>query len=226
MTEVIVSIHQPNYLPYLGFFDKIKQSDVFVLLDNVQFLRADTKHGFYHRNRIRTPQGWMWLTLPIKREFKVNIHQAKLADDKWKEKHWKAIKFNYENSPFWSKYSPFLQDYYQKEHKILSQATIPVIKWMAEQLGIKCKILIASEMDLDESLHATDRLIEIIKKLGGTTYIAGKLGKDYMEVDKFPQNGIKLVFQDYKHPEYKQNFSGFVPYLSAIDYLFNTGGTL
>ena len=218
MKEIVVSIHQPNYLPYLGFFDKIKKSDIFVIFDDVQFVRTG-KFAWQHRNRIRTKEGWMWLTIPVKREI-TKINQVEIADEIWKVKHWKSIKTNYNSSKHWFDYSDFLEGFYSKNYKLLVDVTIPLIKWLMDQLNVKTKMLIASDMGIDSSLHATDHLIEIIKKVGGNVYLSGILGKEYLEENKFQENDIKLVYQDFLHPTYEQNFLRFVPNLSAIDFLF------
>ncbi len=218
-----VSIHQPNYLPYLGYFDKMKNSDTFVILDNVQFVRTG-EFAWQHRNRIRTQSEWMWLTIPVVRDYGVEIKDVKIANQGWQEKHWKAIEANYRRTLCWETYSGELETFFTKKYNLLVEINIPLIKWMAEKMGIEKKILIASEMDLDESLNSTDLLIEIIKKTGGKKYISGKFGQDYLDKTKFQENDIELIIQNFVHPVYKQKYEGFVPNLSAIDFLFNVGG--
>lgn len=217
MNEKIVSIHQPNYLPYLGFFDKIKKSNIFVLLDTVRFSRSE----FYHRNRIRTNEGWIWLTIPVKREFGTKINEIKVANQHWQKKHWKSIATSYSRTPSWDKYSPSLCKFYESTYEKLVDINIPLIKWFIEQLGISSKIVLASELNPDESLTSTDLLIEIIKKTGCNVYLSGPMGRGYLDERKFAENGLKLIYQKFEHPTYKQVYSGFIKNMSALDFMFN-----
>ena len=221
----IVTIHQPNYIPYLGFFDKMKKADTFVILDNVQFVRTG-KFAWQHRQKIRTKEGAMWLTIPVKREFKIDINKVQIDKQDWQIKHWNAIKTNYSSSNHWDDYSTELEKFYHVEYNLLVDMTIPLIKWLADRFNINTKIEHASKIVQNELLSSTDLLIEIIKKLNGDTYISGKFGAEYLEKDKFMENNINLITQDFHHPVYEQKFSGFIPNLSSIDYLFNVGGKL
>lgn len=218
----IVSIHQPSYLPYLGFFDKIKKSDVFVLLDIVQFSRSE----FYHRNKIRTKGGWLWLTIPVKRMFGAKINEIKIANQNWQKNHWKSIVTNYSKAPFWDKYSAELSKFYENSYEKLVDVTIPMICWFRDSLGISSKIILASELDLDESLTSTDLIIEIIEKTDCKTYLSGSMGKDYLGEDKFEENGIKLVYQKFGHPIYRQVYPGFIENMSALDFMLNNNKNL
>ena len=222
MSETVVTIHQPNYLPYLGYFDKMAHANIFVILDTVQF----TKHiGLCHRNKIRTKDNPMWLTIPTpKISNELPINEVRVANNNWQKKHWKAIKLNYVKSKFWNKYSDFLERTYSHKYEKIIGVNIPLIMWLREQLDIKTKLIFASQLNIDKNLKATDLIINIVKELDGTAYISGKLGYvNYVEKHKFAENGLELFYQDYKYPIYEQHFSGFFPNLSAIDFLFNTG---
>lgn len=221
----IVTIHQPNYIPYLGFFDKMKKADIFVILDNVQFVRTG-KFAWQHRQKIRTKEGVMWLTIPVKRKFKTNINKVQIANQDWQIKHWNAIKTNYGSSKYWNDYSAELEKFYQAKYNLLVDITIPLIEWITDRFNIKTKIELASKIVQNEFLSSTDLLIEIINKLNGDTYISGKFGVEYLEKAKFTDNNINLIIQDFNHPIYKQKLLGFVPNLSSIDYLFNVDGKL
>lgn len=225
MTGKTISIHQPNYLPYLGFFDKIKNSDTFVILDNVQFVRTG-EFAWQHRNRIRSKGGWLWLTIPVVRDFKSKIKDVKIANQNWQEEHWKSIEFNYRRTLYWDEYSSGLSEFYKKDYDLLVDINIPLIKWFMEKFGLKSEIILVSDLNLDENLQSTDLLLEIVKRLDGGIYLSGKMGETYLDKGKFQNNGIEIIFQNFHHPIYKQKYPEFIPNLSAIDSLFNAGITL
>jgi hypothetical protein len=219
---MIATIHQPNYLPWLGFFDKIKRSDILVILDTAKFVEDD----FQQRNKIRTSskQGWMWLTIPIPKDcHDVPINKVKMADSNWKQEHWKSVQHFYARTPYFESYSKFFQKIYRSDIKNLSEFNIEIIKYLISAFNINSKVFVASEMPINHSLKSTDMLIEIINRVGATHYISGKSGKNYMDETKFKDAGIGIEYQNYRHPEYPQAFSGFIPCMSAIDLLFNCG---
>lgn len=216
---MIVTIHQPQYLPWLGYFDKIDRADVFVLLDNVQF----KKNEWQNRNKIKTAQGWQWLTVPVTYKYPQLINEVEINNrDKWQHRQNQSILSNYKKSPFWGKLEHFLSEIYSTEWKFISALNIFVVRRLAELLGIKTPIFIASEIgnfpdDPDE------RLITITSHFGADTYLAGSGGRDYMDLEKYEKNGIRVLFQDFKHPEYQQLFGAFEPFMSVIDLIFNHG---
>lgn len=221
---MIVSIHQPNYLPYLGFFNKLKNSDLFIIFDTAQYVKND----FHNRNRIRTPQGEVYLTIPIpskdcylKRICEVNLPQ----DTKWALKHWKSIELNYKRAPHFDEYSKFFRELYSNPPKYLLELNESIINYLLKSFNIKTKIIKASELDLDYSMKSNDLLIDMLKKVGATEYISGKGrgGEHYVDIPKFESVGIKFRFQEFKHPVYPQQFGEFVPNMAAIDLLFNVG---
>lgn len=216
-----VAIHQPNYLPYIGYFQKMASSDIFVILDNVQF----SKDSFTQRTKIRTPNGWMWLTIPIeKKYFYQPIFDIFLPEDKsWLKKHKMSLTSNYSNCRFFDK--EFIENYFVKgtTFEKLQDWNEFGIFYLKDILGIKSKIIRASELDLSSDLKATDLLIEILNKVGGTTYISGIGGKKYMDTKCFEDKNISLEFYEFKPFDYKQRWKGFEPYLSTLDLLFNMG---
>ncbi|MBI4721416.1 MAG: WbqC family protein [Candidatus Stahlbacteria bacterium] len=218
---MICAIHQPQYLPYLGFFDKIRQADVFVLLDNCQF----KKNEWQNRNRIRDKEGWQWLTVPVIQRFGQSINEVKINNTlNWRHKHIQAILLNYPQSPKHRK--EFFRNSLDREWNYLVDINIHFIIYLMDAFEINTKMIRASEevhlMDIHS--QATDRLIEICEKMGADTYLSGPGGKEYLEVEKFKH--IKLKFQEFNHPTYTQQFKGFIPFLSSIDYLFNCGGKI
>jgi len=216
---LIVSIHQPQYLPWLGYFDKIDQADIFCFLDNVQY----KKNEWQNRNRIKTASAWQWMTVPVRFRFGEKINEVAIDPTvNWQHKHLQAIITNYRKAPFFETYFGVFERIYQKQWSSLSELNIIIIKEICRLLGIdQFKSATASQMQLRND--PTGRLIDICKRLGGDTYLAGQGGAGYMDLKRFEESGIKVIFQDFIHPVYPQQFTGFVSYLSIVDLLMNCG---
>jgi hypothetical protein len=220
-----LTIMQPAYLPWLGFFERVLLSDVFVVLDNVQ-LDSSSKTNFTTRNKIRTPQGATLLTVPVKKKGNhgsLFIDQLEISNESnWKQKHWDSIKQFYAKAPFFREHRDFFEALYQKEHLLLAGLMEEIITYLIGALKINTKLIYSSSL---ENIHsAKDNLIaDICTELNASIYISGPFGRDYLDRQLFKQKNIRLLFHDYKHPEYKQVFPGFEPYMSAIDLLFNHG---
>lgn len=217
---MIVSIHQPNFLPWLGYFHRISVSDIHVVLDNVQF----EKNSFINRNRIKTSSGWMWLTVPVltKGRFGENIN-AVLIDSRgrWQEKMWKSICLNYSRARFFKNYANTLEAILMKPWSKLVDLNVALFHYLLDALALKPRIVYASEMGLNEKKSAL--VLAICKNLAADIYFSGPFGRGYLEEKKFAENKIKIVYQEYRHPEYRQLFGDFVSELSVIDLLFNYG---
>ncbi|OGS24820.1 MAG: hypothetical protein A2297_07425 [Elusimicrobia bacterium RIFOXYB2_FULL_48_7] len=217
---MIVSVHQPQYLPWIGYFHKIAKSDLFVYLDDVQY----KKREFQNRNRIRTKTEWQWLTVPVitKERFLQKISEVELDNtSRWQEKHWNSIKINYSHAPFFKDYREDFENIYSRKHDRLAGLNIEITAYLLKCFGISTPVKLESEFGLPGA--STERIVNICKKLGADTYFSGAGGKDYMDETLFEKENIKLVYQDFKHPVYKQAYPGFEPYMSAIDLLFNCG---
>jgi WbqC-like protein family len=216
---MIIAVHQPQYLPWLGYFDKIDRSDVFVFLDNVQF----KKNEWQNRNKIKTADGWQWLTVPVMYRFPQMINEVEINNkERWQHKQRQTIVSNYKRASCWNFLEVFFEDLFQSHWQTISQLNIYVVKKLVEILGIKTPLFIASEMEqLPED--PDERLIAITKYYGADTYLAGSGGRDYMNMEKYEENGIKVVFQDYRHPVYNQLFGDFLPFMSVIDLMYNHG---
>jgi hypothetical protein len=216
---MIVAVHQPQYLPWLGYFDKIEQSDVFVLLDTVQF----KKNEWQNRNRIKTAQGWQWLTVPVLYRFPQLIGEVQInTREKWQHKHRQAIVSNYRNAPHWKRLEGFFEETFSSDWTSIAQLNSHVVKRLCNLLGIETPIFIASETgefpdDPDE------RLIAIAQHFGADTYLAGSGGRGYMQLDRYKDSGIAVRFQEYLHPVYSQLFGKFEPFMSVIDLMLNHG---
>jgi len=217
--ESIVAIHQPNFLPWLGYFYKIYKADVFVFLDNVQF----SKNSYQNRVKIKTTQGALWLTQPVLHNFGQLTNKTKLNNhDKWIDKHLKTLEMNYKKAKYFEEIYNLLKEvYFKKNWEYMSEINITFIKSICNYLGIEKKFLLATDLNLQGS--STDLLIAIIKKVGGNTYLSGIGGKKYQDEEKFAQSNIKLIYSDFTHPIYPQLWGEFIPWLSIIDLLFNCG---
>lgn len=214
----IISIHQPVYLPWLGFIDKLASSDVFVFLDDVQY----EKNGYQNRNKIKTESGEMWLTIPITGKSNTLLKNMKIDNSsRWKEKHAKSIVQNYSRAKFFNKYWIGMEKFYQKTYENLIDFNMEIILFLMKKFNIKTKILFSSELEITKK--GSERILDICKSLNAEEYISGIGGKNYLKVDDFKKNNIKIKFQKFKHPIYNQIFKSFIPNLASIDLLFNEG---
>jgi len=219
---VRVAIHQPQYLPWLGFLDKINSCDIFVILDDVQY----KKREFQNRNRIRTPEGAIWVTVPVltKGRYYQKINEVIIDNSSaWGQEHIRSIESSYRGSRYFDKYFPPLCGILSKKHEELCGLNIEIIRFLMDAFGIKTPLVISSSLGVESS--KTRRLIDICRLVGADEYLSGAGGRDYMEEDLFDEAGIRLSYQEFIHPEYEQKFEGFVSHLSSVDYLFNRGGT-
>ncbi len=218
---MIAAIHQPNYLPWLGYFYKICQCDVFVFLDNVQY----SKNNIINRNKIKTPQGVRWLTVGVltKGQYGQLISEVEVNNSvPWNKVHEKSIFQNYHKAAYFEKYTPFFEHIYESSWGKLVGLNETLVKMICELLGIKSvKFVQASE--LAASGTETKLLVNICKAVGADTYLSGFGGKKYMDEDAFEKEGIRLEYYDFKHPTYQQLWGDFIPNLSVIDLLFNEG---
>ncbi len=216
---MIVSVHQPQYLPWLGYFDKIDRADIFILLDDVQF----KKNEWQNRNRIKTANGWQWLTVPVMYKFPQLINEVEINNkDKWRHRQRQAIISNYKRAPFWSFLEEFFEEIFSLEWQYISQLNIYVVKKLAELMGITTPMYIASELG-EFPEEPDDRLIALTKHFDADVYLAGGGGKGYMNMEKYSHEGVNVIFQEYKHPVYNQLFGDFEPFMSVIDLIYNHG---
>lgn len=218
---MIVTIHQPEHLPWLGFFDKIRQADVIVLLDTTQFAKED----FQNRNRIKTENGPVWLTVPVFKKGKSSqlITETEIFNDKkWQKRCWNLIYQYYKNAPFFEEHKQFFNDLYTQQWTKLVDLNITIIRYLVDQFGLKTKIVTASELDVYEK-GSTSVLLSLCKSLGADIYLSGKFGKNYLDENQFEENNIKVKYQDFHHPIYQQLWGEFIANMSSIDLLFNCG---
>ena len=218
------AIHQPQFIPYLGYFHKIAQADVFVFLDNVQF----KKNEFQNRNKMMISGVPAWLTVPVAFTFGDTLRQTRIAQmPGWREKLMKTLEHNYSHTPFFAEFGPGFRALLERAWNNLAELNAASVLWLMHAFGIGTPTVTASDMpDLDP--HPTGRLLDICRRLGADTYLSGAGGRDYLDTGRFEAAGLALEFQHFVHPEYPQhsrkNDPAFAPYLSALDGLFNCGG--
>lgn len=211
---------QPGYIPWCGFFDQMNRADIFVIYDDVAF----DKGGWRARNRIKTAQGIQWLTVPVLtkgKEFPLIKDTLINNDVNWRDKHLKSIKQNYSKATYFKDYIGLFEQVYSKEWKFLIDVDMEFINTFNKELGISTSIKFASELDVQGG--KIDRLINICKKFGATEFLEGSAGRDYIDDNMFIENGIRIKYQDYNHPTYRQLYGVFISYLSIVDLLFNEG---
>lgn len=217
-----ISINQPAYIPWLGYFDRIANSDVHIVLDHVQF----EKNSMINRNKIATKNGPLMLTIPIETSGKfgdLSINIVQISSNKsWMKKHWNSIFFNYKHAKYFEDYATELEKFYLLENNLLLNDFLKnQLGFLLRCLGINTPILYSSEMNIKEK--KSDLILEICKKIKATHYLSGPFGRDYLNIDDFYQSNINVEFQNYIHPQYQQFTEFFISNLSILDLLFHHG---
>ncbi|MFN7182511.1 MAG: WbqC family protein [Planctomycetota bacterium] len=223
---MILSAHQVNFLPYLGFFEKLIKSNIFILLDDVQFVHTGPL-AWMNKNRIRTKDGAQYITVPVlvKGRFRQNLNEVEINRDyDWRRKILGAIKQNYIKSPFFNQIYPHLQSIFNNNYTKLIDLNITLLNFLLgylefEKIGVK--IFYSSQLKI--SGKGTQRLIDFCKYFGATKYLSGIHGRDYLQQELFACQQVEIIWHEFKAKEYPQQFSPFVPNLSVIDPLFNIG---
>jgi WbqC-like protein family len=219
-----IAICQPTYLPWLGYFDLIDQVDVFVLLDNVQFQRQ----SWQHRNRLKTPSGLHWLTVPVifRGRFGQPINEVEIRDTRFWRNHLRAIELNYRRSPFFNDYFSELSSRIKCEcssSALMASLDVRLIEWFMDVLGIRTNVLLSSHLKREGK--RMELLANICDFLDAKQYVSPLGSATYLlqEIDVLLDKGIDVVFQHYEHPQYRQLFPPFCPYASILDLIFNEG---
>lgn len=220
---MILSINQPAYLPWLGYFDRIAKSDLHIVLDDVQIER-NTKTSFTNRNKVRTGQGWTWLTVPLKKGPSADnelICNVRINDNGWQKKHLKTLQQSYAKSLALIEHEVWLTDIYHHDWELLAALLKNTTQYILDYLEINTPVLYSSEMNV--AGHKSERILNFCKEVGADHYLSGPFGKDYLEDQQFEKNGISISYHDYQHPVYKQIHGEFMPYMCIFDLLFNHG---
>ena len=216
-----VFIVQSNYIPWKGYFDAINLSDEFVIYDDVQY----TKRDWRNRNRIKTPNGIHWLTIPVivKGKYHQKISDTMISDNKWTSRHWETITNFYSRAEYFKEYKTLFEELYLDcREEYLSGINYRFLSGINSILGIKTRITWSKDYQLVEG--KTERLLEICRQLNATEYLSGPAAKDYLDEDLFLKENIKVSWMDYSgYPEYTQLFPPFEHSVSIIDLIFNEG---
>lgn len=217
-----VAIVQSNYVPWKGYFDLIRSVDEFILYDEVQYTRRDWRN----RNRIKTPVGIQWLTIPV--EVSGRYHQAisetRIADASWAKRHWKTLTQSYGRAPGFPEFSPMLEGFYSTtatdQLSVVNEALLRIV---CGALGIQTKFRQSSAFSLDVD-DPTERLVSICRQACATTYLSGPAARSYLDEARFHDAGIDVAWMSYEgYPEYSQLHGPFDHRVSVLDLLFNTG---
>jgi len=218
---MIVSINQPAYLPWLGYFERIARSDLHIVLDHVQF----EKNSFTNRNRIRSTNGEIWLTIPLstKGQFgNLEINGLAFApNNPWQKKQWDTLCMNYRKAPYFAQYAQA----YESLYKTGWTSFMPMIRSFLDRhlkdLGIHTRLVYSSEMKVSGT--KSELLLNLCRDMGATCYLSGAMGRDYLDEGIFSRAEISVAYQNYKHPEYRQHHGAFKPYMGILDLIFNEG---
>jgi hypothetical protein len=220
VTKIIASV-QSSYIPWKGYFDLIRRADEFILYDSAQFTRRDWRN----RNRIKTPNGPLWLTIPVdaKGKFEQAIKDTRVADPRWPERHWRSIQANYARAPYFGAYKAILEELYRGCQSVwLSEINHRFISRICELLSIDTRL--TWSMDYPLVSGRTERLVGLCKQAGATEYLSGPLARDYIDAKLFEDAGVTLTYMDYEgYPEYAQLHPPFDHHVSVIDLLVHTG---
>jgi hypothetical protein len=212
---------QSSYIPWRGYFDLIRQSDIFVFHDDIQY----TKQDWRNRNRIKTAAGLIWLSIPVRKATTHGaIDEVEIDNDQdWGRKHWRIMETNYSNAPFFLQHGEFFKETLTRSWNRLSDLNVYVISKICEILGIKTHFINSRSLGLTG--RKTDRLIQICRACNATRYLSGPSARNYIEPEKFAAIGVEIEYMAYDYPPYPQQFGPFVEGASIVDLLFNCGPT-
>ena len=214
-----VAIHQPQYLPWLGHFAKLAAADCWIFLDTVPY----EKNGWQNRNRIKTPRGAQWLTVPVRARLGTLIRDVEIdASQPWSRKHLEALRVNYARAPYFARHFAELEELLRRPWRLLAELNVEVTRFLAGALGLSRRMVRASELP-PASPDPTGRLLDLCRTVGGDTYLAGQDGARYMDLEQFRAGRVAIWGRKYQHPTYRQLDGDFLPFLSVVDLLLNHG---
>lgn len=220
-TSKRVAIVQSCYIPWKGYFDMIAAVDEFILYDDMQYTRRDWRN----RNQIKTPQGLIWLTVPVRVKGKYHqaIRDTGIEGMEWAASHWKSLCLNYKRAPHFDSIAKLLEPFYTaRQYTHLSELNQILLQAICDNLGVKTKL--TRSWDYALAPGKTERLVDLCRQAEATEYISGPLAKDYLDAGQFPNAGIKLTWFDYEgYPAYPQLWGEFRHEVSIVDLLFNCG---
>ena len=213
-----VSINQPAYLPWLGYFDRIASSDIAIVLDSVMI----EKGSYTNRNKMRSGNGWSWLTVPIKASGQPLISEVQIDNQRdWRKKHFQLVNQAYAKARHSARHMEWINDLYSREWKELNELLTYTNSYFLGALSIRTKIIHSTALKVAGT--KSELVLNLCKEVGATEYISGPFGIDYLDLPSFERAGILVTFQDYKHPVYEQCQGGFESHMSILDLLLNCG---
>ena len=217
-------ILQPSYIPWRGYFHQVQEADVFVFYDDVQY----DAHGWRNRNRVKSPGGSVWLTIPVlqkgARSRGIPISEIEISQDSdWSRKHWSTLTQAYRRAPHFDRYAPLLERFYTSRPTRLADFTIELTQALADELGLQSTKYLRSSTIARPPAHKTTDLLNILTHVGADTYISGPSARDYLDLDHLTQQGIESRFMAYDYPAYPQLHPPFDPRVSILDLLFMVG---
>ena len=221
---MIVAAHQPSYLPWLGYLDKMAKADVFVLMDDLQY----EAQNFQNRQRVKLASGPAWLTVPLV----ADAQAARICDKRidnggsprqhWARRHWRSFEVSYARAPYFERYAPELHAVYERRWESLVELDGHMLELARRWLGIETPIVRSSRLGLTG--HKTERLIDMCKQLGARAYLTGKGGSaGYLDAERMARAGIGVVWQEFAHPVYAQRHGPFSSHLAFVDLVLNCG---
>lgn len=217
----MISVNQPYFFPFAGFFYKAYLSDNFVILDDVQFPRGTT---WITRNRFKNSQGSLWLTVPVKKKGlglqKINAVRI-YHDGRWAKKHLRSLKNAYVRAPYFREHQSFLEDLFSKRFEKLIHLNLYIIRYLMQQLQIETNVILSSELGIH--MKGDKLLLEICNKLGASQLLVQRAARKYLNSDRLSEAGIKLIDFRPMSPVYPQLWGDFIPNLSALDLILNCG---
>ena len=221
MQDKIVVIHQPDFMPYLGFFDRLLKAELYVVFDNVQYVRGS--RAWTSRDKIKTPKGEKWISVGIKKAvYGAAINEVMLRQDsEGRTHHLNLIQENYRKTEYYQEILPYIMDLYSIPCEKMVDFNMSSIRMLMKLFDIQIEMVMASSLKAEGK--SNELIVSIMKELGCSHYLSGTGAKDYFISDPYERAGIEVIWQEFKHPVYPQQFGEFIPYLSSIDLLFNCG---
>jgi len=221
---MIVAAHQPSYLPWLGYLDKMAKADLFVVMDDLQY----EAQNFQNRNRIKLNTGAAWLTVPVERGAQTDricdkrINNTASPKEHWQRRSWLTLKTHYGRAPHFDAYAGAFEDIYTRRWDWLLDLDLHILDLVRGWFGITRPIVRSSSLGL--AGQKTDRLIDLCNKVGARAYLSGGGGStEYLDVEQMGRSGVGVIWQHFEHPRYPQRYGGFIPNLAFVDLLFHCG---
>lgn len=221
---MIVAAHQPHYLPWLGYLDKLAKADLFVVMDDLQY----EAQNFQNRQRVKINSGATWLTVPLLHGSQADricdkrIDNGATGKHAWTHRHWQTLETHYRRAPYFARYADEVRDIYTRTWTSLLELDMRMLDLARTWLGIKVPIIRSSGLALQG--QKTDRILDMCKKVGARAYLSGGGGSTgYLDVEQLGRNGVGVIWQHFEHPRYAQRYGGFVSHLGFLDLVFNVG---